>query len=156
MQIEQNAPPSPRQNGGWQCIVVLMLLMPHKGAGSISCPGYRADFRPHRCCGDPMPYGLPDSCTRRYSLPAACGCHRFVFVNLAAIGLIQGFGNIDKVAALAQRHVSQQVVDQLDAVILQAGLGILDPFLNAGGWTAHRSARSADFRGTCRSFFHNR
>ena len=49
---------------------------------------------------------------------------RGVVVDLAAVGGVgQGLADVDIVAALAQRHVGQQVVDRGNAGVVQTGLG---------------------------------
>ena len=56
-----------------------------------------------------------------------------IIIDLTAVGGVgQYLADVDVVAALAQRHISQQVIDGGNAGVVQAGLGCHDILLHAG------------------------
>ena len=55
-----------------------------------------------------------------------------ILVDQAAVQIVERLADVDKVAALAQRQVGQQVVDGKDAGVVQAGAGLHHVLLHAG------------------------
>ena len=83
---------------------------------------------------------VPDRVGRQVICPGVVACgvevHAVlggIIIDLTAVGGVgQGLADVDIVAALAQRHVGQQVVDRGNAGVVQAGLGCHDILLHAG------------------------